>query len=186
MKKILVIVVVIAAVALPLFAQSVVEKKSLSYNSGKTNYFQLTGGLDFNWQTQNGVESRGAGFRLGGDYYLKNGLDLGLDLSLMTMTDRDLNKGPGLFRVVPTFGYHFNLGHEARMRLKVGGGAELRLLESKVDHRVTVEAGSAIFLRMTDVIAMEFGVTCYGTFPKGDETGIAIAVNPGFGLSFTL
>lgn len=185
-KKLLVVVVVIAAVALPLFAQSVVEKKSLSFNGASQNFFQLTGSIDFDWQTQNSVQSRGAGFRIGADCYLKNGVDLGLDLSLVTMTDRDINKGPGLFRAVHAVGYHFNLGHEAIMRLKAGVGAELRLHEGKADFRLTTQAGTAVYLRMTDAIAMEFGCTGYVTFPKSGETGVAITVSPGFGLSFTL
>ena len=186
MKKLLVVVVVIAAVALPLFAQSVVEKKSLSYYSGKENFYQLTGSIDFNWQTLNGVQSRGAGFRIGSDYFLKNGLDLGLDFSLMTLADTSMNNGPGLFRVVPAIGYHFNLGHEARMRVKIAAGAEVRMTDGRADHHITAGAGAAVYLRMTDVISMEFGGTCFATFPRGGETGIAISVNPGFGLSFTI
>jgi len=185
MKKLLVVVVVIAAVALPLFAQSVVEKKGLSYYGGNPNFFQLTGGLDFDWQTHNGAQSRGAGLRLGADCYLKNGVDLGLDFSLVTLTDRNINKGPGLIRIVHAVGYHFNLGHEARMRVKAGAGAELKLSDGKVDFYLTTEGGTAVYLKMTDAIAMELGCTCYVTFPKSGETGVTVTVNPGFGLAFS-
>jgi hypothetical protein len=184
MKRIFVILFVVMAVALPLFAQSVVEKKDLSYYPSEANYVQVNGGIDFNWQTHNQVSRRGAGFRVGANYYLSNGFDLGLDASLMTMADSIPAKGPGIIRVTHVFGYHFALGHQTSLRVKAGAGVEIKLDNGKARGVFTTEAGCNFNMRMTDHIALEFRGTCYVTLPESGESNVTVAVNPGFGLAF--
>ena len=184
MKRIFAILFVLMAVVLPLFAQSVVEKKDLSYYPSKSNYVQLNGGIDFNWQTHNGVSKRGAGFRVGANYFFQNGFDLGLDASLMTMADSIPAKGPGVIRISHVFGYHFPLGHQTSLRLKAGAGVEIILDNGKAEGVFTTEAGVNFNMRMTDHVALEFRGTCYVTLPEADDSGVTIAVNPGFGLAF--
>ena len=184
MKRIFLILIVLMAVVLPLFAQSVVEKKDLSYYPSMANYVELNGGIDFNWQIHNEVSRRGAGFRVGASYYFKNGFDLGLDASLMTMADSIPAKGPGIIRITHVFGYHFALGHQTSLRVKAGAGVEIRIDDGKAEGVFTTEAGCSFNMRMTDHVALEFRGTCYVSLPEADSNGITFAVNPGFGLAF--
>jgi hypothetical protein len=184
MKKLFAVLFVVIAVVVPLFAQSTVEKKDLSYFPSMENYVQLNGGIDFNWQTHNDVSKRGAGFRVGANYFFKHGFDLGLDASLMTMADSIPSKGPGIIRITHVFGYHFPLGHQTSLRVKAGAGVEIRLDNGKAEGVFTTEAGCSFNMRMTDHVALEFRGTCYVTLPEANENGVTFAVNPGFGLAF--
>jgi len=186
MKRFLAILFVVLAVALPLFAQSTVEKRSLSFYQKPANHVQLTGGLDFGWQKHNGVSLRGVGFRVGAECLLKNEFDLGLDASLMTMTDGELSKGPEVLKLTQTFGFHVMVGHATMVRMKVGAGTEVKLADNKADFHFTTEAGCNVYIKITDEVAIQFGGTCYATLPKGEDTAVTYSVVPGFGMAFTL
>lgn len=186
MKRFIAVLIIVLAVALPLFAQSTVEKKGLSYYQKKASQVQITGGLDFDWQIKGSESVRGAGFRLSAEGFLKNGFNIGLDASLMTLTDGSLSKGPEVIRLSNTFGYHFMVGHATMMRVKAGAGVEVKLIDKKADFNFTTEAGCNLYLKMTDTVAMQFGATCYATMPKGEESLVTFSFAPGFGLAFAI
>ena len=178
MKKITVLLLILAAVALPLFAQSIVEKKDL-----EPDYcIAATVSADYMWQ-YGPAETEGPGMKIEAYYANRNGLNIGLDVSANYYTGNALTVGPDVISLFPVIGLYRKLDNTSGILVKAGPGVKIAKTEEKTYYLFSVEVGEDIIVSLSDTIALSFGTSATMSLSPSGDNKWGFSIKPDFGIN---